>query len=299
MKVEQVKGLTYSLDALLGRHSRSGSSSPSSETVNFEKRDFAVVDDQEFANVNGIEYRLDQLLGSADADEISDSEVESDAESEIVQEGTKTPKKLGKLTDASLPPSASGAAISHDASVASIVGPRARTQPSHELFFTVIYLAPGDYHRFHSPAAWVVERRRHFTGDLFSVSPYMARRLRNLFVLNERVALLGRWTYGFFSMVPVGATNVGSILLNFDTDLRTNQRGRRQPPGTFTEAVYSNASVVLRGKPLRPGEEMGGFCLGSTIILVFEAPKDFSFDIHAGQKVKVGERLGEYRESFQ
>jgi phosphatidylserine decarboxylase precursor len=56
-----------------------------------------------------------------------------------------------------------------------------------------------------------------FAGELFSVSPWMAKRLENLFVLNERVALLGRWKYGFFSMVPVGATNVGSIVVNFDT----------------------------------------------------------------------------------
>jgi phosphatidylserine decarboxylase precursor len=53
-------------------------------------------------------------------------------------------------------------------------------------------------------------------GELYSVSPYMAKRLENLFVLNERVALLGRWKYGFFGMVPVGATNVGSIKINFD-----------------------------------------------------------------------------------
>jgi phosphatidylserine decarboxylase len=62
----------------------------------------------------------------------------------------------------------------------------------------------------------VVEKRRHFAGELYSVSPYIAKRLANLFVLNERVAMLGRWRHGFFSMVPVGATNVGSIVINFD-----------------------------------------------------------------------------------
>lgn len=141
----------------------------------------------------------------------------------------------------------------------------------------------------------------------------MAKRLENLFVLNERVALLGRWKHGFFSMVPVGATNVGSIILNFDQvspslisypspplilkpscqALRTNVRGRPPPPGTYSEAVYSAASPILNGQPLIAAQEMGGFCLGSTIVLVFEAPADFEFAVQAGQKVKVGQRLGD------
>ncbi|CDO71720.1 hypothetical protein BN946_scf184920.g4 [Trametes cinnabarina] len=224
-KIEQVKGSTYSLDALLGV-ARPGSPAPSS--IGFPDRKMEEVDHKQFAEINGIDFTS------------------------------------------------------------------VRTKPGNDTFFIVIYLAPGDYHRFHSPTSWVVERRRHFVGDLFSVSPWMAKRLPNLFVLNERVALLGRWRYGFFSMVPVGATNVGSIKINFDQALRTNVGSRREHPvGTYTEAVYSGASAILNGQPLNKGDEMGGFCLGSTIVLVFEAPYSFKFDVAAGEKVKVGQRLGD------
>lgn len=34
-------------------------------------------------------------------------------------------------------------------------------------------------------------------------------------------------------------------------------------------------------------------------MLVFEAPNDFEFTVHAGQKVKVGEKLGDVSEKLK
>jgi phosphatidylserine decarboxylase len=323
LRVEQVKGLTYSLDALLGVE-RPGTPPPSAAII--RQQSMPAVDDHEFANVNGIEYSLDQLIGGASSPgtttPISESPSSSTPSSPTL-DGSQTPDspsssnqkptKFGEQVDASVvePDRDMQETLAHDAGVALEMGVKPSLQrsssswhasalkPNHSLFFTVIYLAPGDYHRFHSPAAWVVEKRRHFAGELFSVSPYMAKRLENLFVLNERVALLGRWRSGFFGMIPVGATNVGSIKVNFDEDLRTNRRRPRRrarpPPGTSSEAVYSHASPVLGGQPLTYGQEMGGFALGSTIVLIFEAPDDFEFVVKAGEKVKVGEKLGDLR----
>lgn len=38
------------------------------------------------------------------------------------------------------------------------------TQIEKCLYHIIIYLAPGDYHHFHSPADWTVNTRRHFPG---------------------------------------------------------------------------------------------------------------------------------------
>src|SRR5699024_5745 len=116
-----------------------------------------------------------------------------------------------------------------------------------ELFFAVVYLAPGDYHRFHSPANWVAEHRRHFAGELYSVSPYFQKKLQNLFCLNERVARLGRWKYGLFSMTPVGATNVGSIKIHFDKYLRTNTYYEPDHPSPAESLDSSTTSISSDG----------------------------------------------------
>lgn len=306
--IEQVKGMTYTIDALLGKNTPTPSlSDKQPEPVNQSYKPTApghsgeelVSSEEEFARVNGISYTLPNLLSGGD-------------------ESHDSPKQQ-KLEDQAADPSSPGAVSEVRADLAlgekpwyALISPDNRTA----LYYAVVYLAPGDYHRFHSPANWVVERRRHFAGELYSVSPYLQRTLPGLFTLNERVVLLGRWRWGFFSFVPVGATNVGSIAINFDKELRTNSlltdtaadraadeaAARGEPYAGFAEATYTAASAVLGGHALRRGDEMGGFKLGSTIVLVFEAPAaganhpgakgGFSWAVEKGQKVKMGQALG-------
>ncbi|KAI7864578.1 phosphatidylserine decarboxylase-domain-containing protein [Spinellus fusiger] len=282
-RIEQVKGVTYSLDALLGEAHRRSSTSLLEPTT--EHPTAAVVNEEEFANVNGIAYSLDSLLGTDPSAVQTPSAVGIDglANNEAIPD-----KEARVLINEEILPAAQ--------KTDTITLSSHKVQPGHALFFCVVYLAPGDYHRFHSPANWVVQTRRHFAGELYSVSPYFVNLLKNLFVLNERVVLLGKWKHGLFSMIPVGATNVGSIKINFDEALRTNRK-EDLASGTYTEVSYKSASPLLGGKAERYGDEMGGFYLGSTVILVFEAPHNFKFNVTAGQSIKMGEALGDIETS--
>ncbi|XP_041754499.1 phosphatidylserine decarboxylase proenzyme, mitochondrial isoform X1 [Coregonus clupeaformis] len=163
------------------------------------------------------------------------------------------------------------------------------TKEGNELFHCVVYLAPGDYHCFHSPTDWRVAHRRHFPGSLMSVNPGVARWIKELFCHNERVVLSGEWTHGFFSLTAVGATNVGSIRIYFDKELRTNSP--RYSKGSYNDFSYLSNNNQ-EGVSMRKGEHLGEFNLGSTIVLLFEAPHDFTFNLKAGQKIRYGEPLG-------
>ena len=300
--IEQVKGMTYSIDALLGKRTPTASISGSSSSSEAKPREIEgraddeglVRRDEEFAQVNGIAYTLPDLLSGAPGVEKKSATDESTSVAQSVVSEVRAELALGERPWYDL------------------LSPEKNTS----LYYAVVYLAPGDYHRFHSPTNWVVERRRHFAGELYSVSPYLQRTLPGLFTLNERVVLLGRWRWGFFSYIPVGATNVGSIKVNFDRELRTNSlltdtaadraaeeaNRRGEPYVGFAEATYEEASPVLGGHALRRGEEMGGFQLGSTIVLVFEAPAQgkgpegeptgWEWVVQTGQRVKMGQALG-------
>lgn len=82
------------------------------------------------------------------------------------------------------------------------------------MYQCVIYLAPGDYHRFHSPTDWKPEIRRHFHGELLSVNPRIAQWLPGLFCLNERAAYIGQWKYGFHSFTAVGKAFLFHVIIS-------------------------------------------------------------------------------------
>jgi len=155
------------------------------------------------------------------------------------------------------------------------------TSPTR-LYQTVIYLSPSDYHRFHSPASWTVIKRRHFPGKLYSVAPSVVKRIPGLFHVNERVAFLGRWAHGFFAMVAVGATNVGSIKVHFDQELSTNLKTTDE---SVTEKIYNNPINFNKG------DEFGYFNFGSTIVLIYEAPVDTVVDNEQMRRVEMGQRM--------
>lgn len=157
------------------------------------------------------------------------------------------------------------------------------------LYHCVIYLAPGDYHRFHSPTDWNIHYRRHFPGELFSVNPSVARWLEGLFNFNERVVYYGDWKYGFFSYTAVGATNVGSIKVYMDEDLTTNDK-KLQKEGKHLDKDFLKGTD--HGVSVKRGADFGEFNLGSTIVMIFEAPKNFEFDTMPGEKVFLGSQLG-------
>ncbi|KAL7942971.1 phosphatidylserine decarboxylase domain-containing protein [Trichoderma barbatum] len=309
--IEQVKGMTYSIDALLGKHTPTSSiySGLSNQAREHPQRSHGapagdeevVKQEEEFARVNGISYTLPDLMSGSKG---------AHPKHHVTDESLKSSPRAVSEVRAEL---ALGEKPWYD-----LLSP----DKSTSLYYAVIYLAPGDYHRFHSPTNWVVESRRHFAGELYSVSPYLQRTLPGLFTLNERVVLLGRWRWGFFSYVPVGATNVGSIKINFDRELRTNSlltdtaadlaaeeaAKRGEPYLGFSEATYESASSVLNGHALRRGEEMGGFQLGSTVVLVFEAPatlktadgqekKGWEWAVEKGQRLKMGQALGRVLEA--
>lgn len=84
-------------------------------------------------------------------------------------------------------------------------------------------------------------------------------------------------------MYFLGATNVGTVKVYCDKALHTNHPKK-----------ISHCKDLCLGNSLyfKKGDPFGEFRMGSTIVLVFEAPDNFHFTILPGDKVQMGQGLG-------
>jgi phosphatidylserine decarboxylase len=121
--------------------------------------------------------------------------------------------------------------------------------------FAVVYLSPGDYHRVHCPVAGQLVLVRSLAGDLYPVNSIGERHIPNLFVRNQRVALvIDTPSMGRVTVVMVGAIIVGRITV-------TALGGDDTRPGAYP---------IEPPAALAPGDEIGVFHLGSTAVLLVE-----------------------------
>lgn len=154
--------------------------------------------------------------------------------------------------------------------------------------FITTYLSPSDYHRVHMPCDATLRKMTYVPGELFSVNPFLAEHVPNLFARNERVICEFDTEFGPMVQILVGATVTASM--------STVWAGIINPPRPNEVVEYHYETTGERAIHLKKGEEMGAFRLGSTVINLF--PKDtinFATNIETGNKTRMGELLGTVR----
>lgn len=149
--------------------------------------------------------------------------------------------------------------------------------------FVTLYLAPKDYHRIHMPVAGTLASMVYVPGRLFSVNLATAAHIPRLFARNERVVCHFNTAMGAMTLVLVGAMIVASIATSW-AGIIAPHRPRRILRWTYP---------ALSAPQLAAGEEMGYFCLGSTVILLTEKSFEFHPVCQEGS-VQMGQLLGKW-----
>jgi phosphatidylserine decarboxylase len=147
--------------------------------------------------------------------------------------------------------------------------------------FVTIYLAPRDYHRVHFPVEGSVNGFQHIPGALFPVNRLAANNIGGLFTLNERLVTFTTTPAGEVAVVMVAATGVGHITVTYDA-VETHRPGRGRAGPRLRYAAP---------RPVRRGEELGAFHLGSTVVLLFEPGRVKLAPLDLGQRIRLGEPI--------
>jgi len=159
----------------------------------------------------------------------------------------------------------------------------ARFEGGHYL---TLYLSPRDYHRIHVPLEGRVIAVAHVEGELWPVNDASTAHVPRLYERNRRATWLAQGTgpdEGLeVAAVCVGATHVGGVVI-----AERWLEGRRLP---------KDGGFAVNGLPCAPGDDLGTFEFGSTVVLLVGGPKAKDWvPLHTEGTVKVGERLGAFR----
>ncbi len=152
--------------------------------------------------------------------------------------------------------------------------------------YVTLYLAPSDYHRIHVPATGRVTAVSRVEGELWPVNDASTAATPRLYERNRRATWLATGTgtsEGLeIAVVLVGATHVGGVLLD-DRWLA----GRALP---------RDGAIAVSDLPCEPGDDLGTFAFGSTVVLLIGGPRSAAFvtGVSTGETVRVGRRLGRF-----
>lgn len=142
--------------------------------------------------------------------------------------------------------------------------------------YATLYLSPSDYHRVHTPLDATLKAMQLIPGQLYSVNPETVDHCPNLFARNERLVTLYDTPQGPMAIILVGALNVGSMF--------TAWHGQ----------VHSNFLHTWEGDDitLQRGDEVGGFLMGSTVIMLFAQHMVEWYDFPPQSAIRLGQALG-------
>ena len=151
--------------------------------------------------------------------------------------------------------------------------------------YLTLYLAPKDYHRIHVPMEGRVSAVGRVEGELWPVNDASTAHVGQLYERNRRATwtATGSGTDDGLEVaaILVGATHVGGVLI----DERWRQ-GRALP---------RDGALAVPELPCEPGEDLGTFTFGSTVILLVGGSKANTWKpVRTNGDVKVGMRLGAF-----
>jgi phosphatidylserine decarboxylase len=149
--------------------------------------------------------------------------------------------------------------------------------------YLTLYLAPKDYHRIHVPLDGACVSVGRVEGELWPVNDASTNFTPRLYVRNRRAY----WIAGgsgtdeglVVAAVLVAATHVGGVVID--------------PRWLSGKTLPRRGQLDVPALSCTPGDDLGAFELGSTVVLLVGGPKADAWKATRGfGPVKVGERLG-------